>query len=200
MHMSVDHVADRLGRPRTDRGQQPAALARAAAGIDHRNGVVADDESDVGNGAFVVAAHERQGADVNEDAGATSDTASGAGLPWRGQQQSARWARAPERVAANDLPAASMTVAATPTIRLRMRLPFAAADTSELHYPISMDHNRREYLAGVPVPPVMRNSASSVRLSRIFLLRSVRGEHRLSPRFPASRTSGSKGIRRFFES
>ena len=69
MHVRVDHVADRLGGPCTDRGQQAAALADAAAGIDHRNGVVADDKCDVGNGAFVVAAHERQGAGVNEDPG-----------------------------------------------------------------------------------------------------------------------------------
>ena len=40
---------------------------RRAAGIDHRNGVVADDKCHIGNGAFVVAAHERQGAGVNED-------------------------------------------------------------------------------------------------------------------------------------
>ena len=65
--VGVDHVADRLGRAGADRRQQPAPFTHAAAAIDHRDPLVADDKSEIGNRTFVVTRHEREGAGVNKD-------------------------------------------------------------------------------------------------------------------------------------
>ena len=46
-----------------------SSFAHAAAGIDHGDRVVADDESDIGNRALVLARHQRDFADMHEYAG-----------------------------------------------------------------------------------------------------------------------------------
>ena len=46
MNMRVDDIANRLWRHRADRGKQARSFARAAAGIDDRNRIVADDEAE----------------------------------------------------------------------------------------------------------------------------------------------------------
>ena len=45
------------------------AFANAAAGIDHRDRVVADDESDIGDRAVVLARHQRDLAGMHEYSG-----------------------------------------------------------------------------------------------------------------------------------
>ena len=67
--MRVDDIANRLRRHRADRGKQARAFARAAAGIDHRDRIVADDEADIGGVALVGLVHHVDVADVNVDAG-----------------------------------------------------------------------------------------------------------------------------------
>src|SRR5581483_8157852 len=62
---------------RADGAEKLASFAHAAAGIDHRDRVVAHDESDIGDGAFVLARHQGDGADMDEDAG--SDFGDGQG-------------------------------------------------------------------------------------------------------------------------
>ena len=49
-------------------GKQSRAFARAAAGIDHRDTIGADDEADIGDAAFVGFVHQIDGAEVNIDA------------------------------------------------------------------------------------------------------------------------------------
>ena len=56
-------VRARIGR------EQLQSLANAAAGIDDRNCVVADDEPDIGDGAFVLARHQCGLADMHEYTG-----------------------------------------------------------------------------------------------------------------------------------
>ena len=152
MHMRIDHIADRLGGPCTDRGQQAAALAGTAAGIDHRDRVVADHKCDVGDGAFVVATHERQGSGVNED-------------PWRGFRHGKRFGsslllgnrnllrvgRERQLCVGNELHHAC----GEQECRSNARQPATHARAfrgglipRELHQQISMVHKNREYPAG----------------------------------------------------
>ena len=69
MTVGVDDIADRLVGARADRRKQPLAFTHAAAGIDHSDRVVADDEADIGNVAFVLARHQRGLALMHEHAG-----------------------------------------------------------------------------------------------------------------------------------
>src|SRR5262249_22981216 len=66
MHMRVDDIADGLGRMGADRSKQPASLAHAAAGINDRDSVVADDETEIGNGTLVVMGHKLERADMSK--------------------------------------------------------------------------------------------------------------------------------------
>ena len=67
--MRVDDIANRLWRHRADRGKQAGSFARAAAGIDDRNRIVADDEADVGDVALIGLVHHIDVADVDVDPG-----------------------------------------------------------------------------------------------------------------------------------
>ena len=67
--MGIDHVTDRLCGDVADRREQPAAFARAAAGVDHGDRVIADHEADVRDRALVFGGHQFVHAEVNEDAG-----------------------------------------------------------------------------------------------------------------------------------
>lgn len=49
MTVGVDDIADRLLGARTDCREQAPPFADAAAGIDHRDGIIADDEADIGD-------------------------------------------------------------------------------------------------------------------------------------------------------
>jgi hypothetical protein len=69
MAVRVDDVADRPVGPGTNRGKQLLRLTNASAGVDHRNCAVADDETDIGGRASVLACHQRGRAAVHEDAG-----------------------------------------------------------------------------------------------------------------------------------
>ena len=66
MAVRVDDISDRLVGAGADRSQQPLAFANAAAGVDHRHRVVADDEPDIGGRALVLAGHQRDLADMHE--------------------------------------------------------------------------------------------------------------------------------------
>ena len=68
MTVGVDDIADRLFGAGTDRREQSPSLAYAAAGIDHSDRIVADDEADIGGRSLVFACHEFSHADVNENA------------------------------------------------------------------------------------------------------------------------------------
>ena len=69
MAMGVDDVADRLVGPGTNGREQLLSLTYAAPGIDDRNRALADDETDIGDRAVVLARHQRGLADVHEDTG-----------------------------------------------------------------------------------------------------------------------------------
>ena len=66
MGVGVDDIANGFAGAGADGREQPATLLGAAAGVDDRDGIVADDESQIGNRAFVVMAHDRERADMNE--------------------------------------------------------------------------------------------------------------------------------------
>src|SRR5882757_6246956 len=68
MAVRVDDVPDRLVGTGADRRKQLLSLTNAAAGIDHGNSVFANNESDIGNCAVVLARHERGLAVVYEQA------------------------------------------------------------------------------------------------------------------------------------
>ena len=68
MRMGIDDVPDRLRRHCADGRQQAAPFAHASAAVDHRDGVAADDKSDVGDRALVLPCHQRNGADVGIEA------------------------------------------------------------------------------------------------------------------------------------
>ena len=67
MNVGIDDVANRLGCYLTDRGKQPRAFACAAAGIDHGDGITADDEPGIGGVTLICLAHQIDIADVNVD-------------------------------------------------------------------------------------------------------------------------------------
>ena len=68
MFVRVDDIEDRLVRAGADRRQQSPADRHAAARIDDGHAVVADHETDVGDVAEVLFAHERDFALMDEDA------------------------------------------------------------------------------------------------------------------------------------
>src|SRR5262249_3388554 len=59
MAMRADDVSDRLVGAGADRRQQPPSLTHTAAGVDHRDRLVTDDEADIGDRAVVLARHQR---------------------------------------------------------------------------------------------------------------------------------------------
>ena len=65
----VDDVSDRFVGPGADGCEQLQSLANAAARINDRDGIAADDESGIGNGAIVLACHQGGCAGVHEYAG-----------------------------------------------------------------------------------------------------------------------------------
>jgi hypothetical protein len=69
VHVGVDHVANGLRRLRANSRQQPPPLAHAATGIDHCHRFRPHDEADIGDGPFIRAIHERDGAEMNENTG-----------------------------------------------------------------------------------------------------------------------------------
>src|SRR5262245_9653715 len=69
MAMRVDDVSDRLVRAGADRRKQLAALTHTAAGVDHRDRLVTDDEADIGDRAVVLASHQRSLALMHEQTG-----------------------------------------------------------------------------------------------------------------------------------
>ena len=77
MNVRVDDIANRLWRHGADRSQQTRTFARAAAGIDHRNRVIADNEADIGGVALIGLVHHVDIADVNVDAGRDLETGNG---------------------------------------------------------------------------------------------------------------------------
>ena len=68
MAMRIDDVADRLAGPGTNSRHQLSSLAQAATRIDHRDRVLANDETDIGNPAVVLTRHLRGLAGVHEHA------------------------------------------------------------------------------------------------------------------------------------
>ncbi len=69
MHVSIDDEADRLCGPGPHRRQHLLAFAHAAAAVDHRHDVATDDETRIGDGAFVGLRHQGHVARMHEDAG-----------------------------------------------------------------------------------------------------------------------------------
>src|SRR5208283_5007666 len=63
----VDHKENRLVRSGAYRGEQPLAHWRAAARVDDGHALLADDEADIGDVAFILLAHkgDRAGMGVN---------------------------------------------------------------------------------------------------------------------------------------
>ena len=68
MAVGIDDIADRLVGPGANGGKQLLSFLDAAAGVDHGDRVVTDDESDIGDGSLVLARHQRDIADVDEEA------------------------------------------------------------------------------------------------------------------------------------
>ncbi len=64
--MRIDDVPDRLVGPGTNSCHQSSSLADAAAGIDHRDCILSDDETDIGDRTVVLTCHLRGSAVVNE--------------------------------------------------------------------------------------------------------------------------------------
>src|SRR5262247_3955255 len=69
MGVRVDDVAHRLRGHAADGGGELATLGHAAAGVDHGDRRVADDEADIGDGAGIGGRHHGGGALVDEHAG-----------------------------------------------------------------------------------------------------------------------------------
>ena len=65
----IDDVPDRLFGVRANCGEQLFTFAQAAARIDHRDRIAADDEPDIGDGAFVFPRHQFRRANVHKDPG-----------------------------------------------------------------------------------------------------------------------------------
>ena len=69
MAVRIYDVPDRLFRMRANSGEQLFTLAQAASRVDHRDRVAADDEPDIGDGAFVFPGHQRGRAGVHKNPG-----------------------------------------------------------------------------------------------------------------------------------
>ena len=67
MAVGGDDIPDRLVGVRANGREQFLALGHAAAGVDHRHRVGADDEADIGDGAFVGVRHEFGRAEMHEN-------------------------------------------------------------------------------------------------------------------------------------
>src|SRR6266702_2603809 len=65
----VDDVSDWLFGAGANGREQLSSFAHAAAGIDHRNRFVADDETDIGSRALILTCHQRGQAMVHERSG-----------------------------------------------------------------------------------------------------------------------------------
>ena len=65
--MRVDDIPDRFVGPGANGGQELPSFANAAAGIDHGDRIRADDKADIGDRALVLARHQGDRADVDED-------------------------------------------------------------------------------------------------------------------------------------
>ena len=68
MLMGIDHIEDGLRRARTNGSEQSLADRHAAAGVDDGYALVADHETNIGDVAQVLFAHERDLAHVHEHA------------------------------------------------------------------------------------------------------------------------------------
>jgi hypothetical protein len=53
MDVGIDYIADRAVTDSADCGQQCRPVAGAAAGVDHGDGIGADDERNIGDVTFV---------------------------------------------------------------------------------------------------------------------------------------------------
>jgi hypothetical protein len=69
MAVRVDDLTDRLVGPRPNSSNELPPFANAATGIDDCDGVASDDKTDIGDRAFVLARHQLNRPDVNENAG-----------------------------------------------------------------------------------------------------------------------------------
>ena len=69
MTVRVNDVTDRSVGPSPDGCEKPSSFKHAAAGIDDGNGIGADDKTDIGDRTFIFACHQRDGSDVDENAG-----------------------------------------------------------------------------------------------------------------------------------
>ena len=69
MGMRVYDVFDWLVGQSTNCCKQTTAFAHAAAGVDDGDRIAADDKADIGNRAFVLGTHQRDGAEMDIDAG-----------------------------------------------------------------------------------------------------------------------------------
>ena len=58
MRVGVDDIADRLLRPLAQSGEKGAPFDEAAARVDHRDGVVADDRAEIGDVARIFPRHQ----------------------------------------------------------------------------------------------------------------------------------------------
>ena len=68
MNVRVNDVTNRLRRYLAERSEETRALARAAAGVDHGDRVVADNKPNIGGVALIGRAHHVDIADVNINA------------------------------------------------------------------------------------------------------------------------------------
>ena len=69
MHMGEDHIANRAIGMRADRRAQRRSLGEAAAGVDDRDSIGADNESDIGDAVLVGCGSLALHAVVNEYSG-----------------------------------------------------------------------------------------------------------------------------------
>ena len=59
MFVRVDHIADRLVGDAADGQQQTLADGDAAAGVDHGDGILSDDDAEIGDVACIVRRRQR---------------------------------------------------------------------------------------------------------------------------------------------
>ena len=69
MDVGQDHISDRPIRAGADRCAQRASLREAAAGVDDRHGLIADDEADIGDRVLVRGRRLLVHSVVDKDAG-----------------------------------------------------------------------------------------------------------------------------------